>query len=176
MRRRRSDGQALSGWLAGTSVCRDCGDGVPSRVVDSCEHASDKSATLKKMSFHSQVFLPLSRFFIEVSPCSNVSLALHEPEGSSFRPHCLHTLCMLYGCRFVPLTTKHGGVATGGGYTLPKTYARVCKIKSTRPVRAIPCAIREDLRGQSCACLPRSMVLRSPGLTVARLRPPDGIK
>ena len=158
------------------SVCSYCGNGAPSRVVDSCEHASDRSATLKKMSSSSQVLLPLSRFFIEVSPCSNVSLALHEPEGSSFRPHCLHTLCMLYGCRFVPLTTKHGGVATGGGYTLPQTYARVCKIKSTRPVRAIPCAIREDSRGQSCACLTCSTVLRSPGLTVARLRPPDGIK
>ena len=30
--------------------------------------------------------------------------------------------------------------------------------------------------GQSCACLTRSTILRSPGQTVARLWPPDGIK
>lgn len=144
--------------------------------MDSCEHASDRSATLMRMSSvlkSSYLFLVFSLRSLLAqmshSPCTSLSDRLSD--------HIVLTHAM-YAAR-LPVCTTHDEAwwcSHRRRVHASPDYARVCKIKSTRPVRAIPCAIREDSRGQSCACLTRSTVLRSPGQTVARLRPPDGIK
>ena len=57
------------------SVCSYCGNGAPSRVVDSCEHASDRSATRRKCLS----VLKSSYLFLVFSSRSHPAQMSHSP-------------------------------------------------------------------------------------------------
>ena len=60
------------------SVCSYCGNGAPSRVVDSCEHASDRSATRRKCLS----VLKSSYLFLVFSSRSHLAQMSHSPYTS----------------------------------------------------------------------------------------------